>query len=66
MAKDKFINVRVSSDFALDLDQLHQEYQHREMVTISFSAFIEMLVKRGATQYRSRVENEAYAISDPA
>lgn len=66
MSKDKFINIRVTGDFAIELDQLHKDYQASEMVSISFSAFMEMLARRGAAQIQKRVDITAYAITDAA
>jgi hypothetical protein len=64
MTKNDFINVRVAKDFAIELDNLHKDYRSAEMSSISFSAFLEMLVRRGAKQIRQRIDSTAYAVTD--
>jgi|GEM_PF-6336282 hypothetical protein len=65
MLKDKFINVRVPADLAHELDNLHSDYKAAELANISFAAFLEMLVRRGAKQIRERIDATAYAVTDP-
>lgn len=64
MVKNENLSIRASTEFIQEMRTLHEDYKRAEMSSLSFSSFLEMLVRHGAKQIRSRVEATAYADTD--